>query len=147
MELNGRVDILLVEDNPSDAELTIRALRKNNIANTLLHLQDGEEALEYIFATGKYAGRNIDEIPKVILLDVKMPKISGLEVLKKIKSDERTRIIPVVLLTSSKENNDIQEGYNLGVNSYIVKPVDFDNFVKAVADVGLYWLLVNQPPK
>jgi two-component system, response regulator len=147
MELNGRTDILLIEDNPSDAELTIRALRKSNIADTLLHLQDGEEALEYIFATGKYTGRNINDIPKVILLDVKMPKISGLEVLKKIKSDERTRIIPVVLLTSSKENNDIQEGYNLGVNSYIVKPVDFDNFIKAVADVGLYWLLVNQSPK
>lgn len=148
MELvNEKTDILLVEDNPSDAELTIRALRKNSIINKLLHLQDGEEALEYIFATGKYTGRNIDEIPKVILLDVKMPKISGLEVLKKIKSDERTRIIPVVLLTSSKEDNDIQEGYKLGVNSYIVKPVDFDNFVKAVSDVGLYWLLVNQPPK
>src|ERR1044071_4777016 len=117
MELNGRTNILLIEDNPSDAELTIRALRKSNIADTLLHLQDGEEALEYIFATGKYTGRNINDIPKVILLDVKMPKISGLEVLKKIKSDERTRIIPVVLLTSSKENNDIQEGYNLGVNS------------------------------
>jgi two-component system response regulator len=145
--MTEKTDILLVEDNPSDAELTIRALRKNNIINKLLHLQDGEEALEYIFATGEHTDRNIDEIPKVILLDLKMPKISGLEVLKKIKSDERTKIIPVVLLTSSKEENDIIEGYKLGVNSYIVKPVEFDNFVKAVSDIGLYWLLVNQPPK
>ncbi|MEI9944318.1 MAG: response regulator [Chitinophagaceae bacterium] len=141
------IDIILVEDNQSDAELTIRALRKNNIANKLLHLQDGEEALDYIFATGKYAGRDMNEIPKVVLLDLKMPKVSGLEVLKKIKSDERTKVIPVVLLTSSKEDSDIKEGYKLGVNSYIVKPVGFDNFVKAVSDIGLYWLLTNQPPK
>lgn len=145
--MHQKIDILLVEDNPSDAELTIRALRKNNIINALLHLQNGEEALEYIFATGKYTGRNIDEIPKIILLDLKMPKIDGLEVLKKIKSDERTKIIPVVLLTSSKEDKDIIDSYKLGVNSYIVKPVDFGNFVKAVSDLGLYWLLVNQPPK
>jgi two-component system response regulator len=145
--MNEIYDIILVEDNASDAELTIRALKKNNISSKLLHLEDGEEALEYIFATGKYEGRNIEERPKVILLDVKMPKITGLEVLKKLKSDERTRTIPVVLLTSSKEDNDIAEGYKLGVNSYIVKPVEFDNFVKAVSDVGLYWLLVNQPPQ
>ncbi len=145
--MHQKIDILLVEDNPSDAELTIRALRKNKIINALLHLQNGEEALEYIFATGKYTGRNIDEIPKIILLDLKMPKIDGLEVLKKIKSDERTKIIPVVLLTSSKEDKDIIDSYKLGVNSYIVKPVDFGNFVKAVSDLGLYWLLVNQPPK
>lgn len=142
-----KIDILLVEDNPSDAELTIKALRKNKIINGLLHLQDGEDALDYIFATGKYSDRNIDEIPKIILLDLKMPKIDGLEVLKKIKSDERTKIIPVVLLTSSKEDKDIFDSYKLGVNSYIVKPVEFENFVKAVSDVGLYWLLVNQPPK
>lgn len=142
-----KIDILLVEDNPSDAELTIKALRRNKIINALLHLQDGEDALDYIFATGKYSDRNIDDIPKIILLDLKMPKIDGLEVLKKIKSDQRTKIIPVVLLTSSNEDKDIIDSYKLGVNSYIVKPVEFENFVKAVSDVGLYWLLVNQPPK
>src|SRR3989337_397453 len=135
--MNERNDILLVEDSPSDAELTIWALRENNI-NGLLHLKNGEEALEYIFATGKYVDRNIDDLPKLILLDLKMPKINGLEVLKKIKSDERTKIIPVVLLTSSKEDNDILDSYKLGVNSYIVKPVEFENFVKAVSNVGLY---------
>ena len=142
-----KIDVLLVEDNPSDAELTIKALRKNKIINALLHLQDGEDALDYIFATGKYADRNMGDIPKIILLDLKMPKIDGLEVLTKIKSDQRTKIIPVVLLTSSKEEKDIVNSYKLGVNSYIVKPVEFDTFVKAVSDLGLYWLLVNQPPK
>lgn len=142
-----KIDVLLVEDNPSDAELTIKALRKNKIINALLHLQDGEDALDYIFATGKYADRNMGDIPKIILLDLKMPKIDGLEVLTKIKSDQRTKIIPVVLLTSSKEERDIVNSYKLGVNSYIVKPVEFDTFVKAVSDLGLYWLLVNQPPK
>jgi two-component system response regulator len=142
-----KIDVLLVEDNPSDAELTIKALRKNKIINALLHLQDGEDALEYIFATGKYADRNMGDIPKIILLDLKMPKVDGLEVLTKIKSDQRTKIIPVVLLTSSKEEKDIVNSYKLGVNSYIVKPVEFDTFVKAVSDLGLYWLLVNQPPK
>lgn len=142
-----KIDILIVEDNTSDAEMTIRALRKNNIANHLLHLQNGEEALEYIFATGKYADRNISDIPKVILLDLKMPKVDGLEVLEKIKSDLRTKIIPVVLLTSSKEDKDIIDAYKFGVNSYIVKPVEFENFVTAVTDAGLYWLLTNQPPK
>jgi two-component system response regulator len=145
--MNEKTDILLVEDNASDAELTIRALKKNNILNSLLHLQDGEEALEYIFATGRYTGRNIDEIPKIILLDIKMPKLSGLEVLKKLKSDEKTKIIPVILLTSSKEENDIIDSYKLGVNSYIVKPVEFENFVKAVSEIGSYWLLINQSPK
>lgn len=145
--MNQKNDILLVEDNPSDAEMTIRALRKNNIINGILHLQNGEEALEYIFATGEYSERNIEEIPKIILLDLKMPKVNGLEVLEKIKSDERTKIIPVVLLTSSKEDKDITDGYKLGVNSYIVKPVEFENFVKAVSDIGLYWMLINQPPK
>ena len=142
-----KIDVLLVEDNPSDAELTIKALRKNKIINALLHLQDGEDALDYIFATGKYADRNMGDIPKIILLDLKMPKVDGLEVLTKIKSDQRTKIIPVVLLTSSKEERDIVNSYKLGVNSYIVKPVEFDTFVKAVSDLGLYWLLVNQPPK
>jgi two-component system, response regulator len=141
------IDIVLVEDNPDDAEMAIRALRKNHIVNTILHLQDGEEALDYLFAIGSYEGRRITEIPKVILLDLKMPKVDGLEVLKKIKSDERTKIIPVVLLTSSKEDKDISEGYRLGVNSYIVKPVGFENFVKAVSEIGVYWLMVNQPPK
>jgi len=145
--MHEKIDILLIEDNPSDAELTIRALRKNKIANGLLHLHNGEDALEYIFGTGKYDGRNTAEIPKIILLDLKMPKVDGLEVLRQIKSDSRTKIIPVVLLTSSKEDKDIIDSYKLGVNSYIVKPVDFENFVKAVSDVGLYWLLVNQPPK
>jgi len=145
--MTEKPDIILVEDSASDAELTIRALRKNNIINQLVHLEDGEEALEFIFAIGKYADRSIDDLPKVILLDLKMPKISGLEVLRKIKSDERTKSIPIVLLTSSKEENDIVDAYQLGVNSYIVKPMEFENFVKVVSDIGLYWLLVNQPPK
>jgi two-component system, response regulator len=145
--MNTTAEILLIEDNPDDAELTIRALQKNNIRNELRHVQDGEEALDYLFATGKYKDRKITDIPKVILLDLKMPKISGLDILKKIKSDERTSMIPVVMLTSSKEDNDVKEGYKLGVNSYIVKPVGFDNFVKAVSEIGMYWLLVNQPPK
>jgi two-component system response regulator len=145
--MSEKNEIILVEDNESDAELTIRALKKNNILNKLIHLQDGQEALEYIFATGKYSERNINELPKVILLDLKMPKVGGLEVLKKIKSDNRTKIIPVIILTSSKEDKDIIEGYKLGVNSYIVKPVRFENFVKAVSEIGLYWLLLNQPPK
>ena len=145
--MTERVDIIIAEDNPSDAELAIRALNKNNICNKILHLPDGEQVLEYIFATGRYDSRNSDEIPKLILLDLKMPKVDGLEVLKRIKTDERSKIIPVVLLTSSKEEKDIVEGYRLGVNSYIVKPVEFEKFVKAVSEVGLYWLLVNQPPK
>jgi two-component system, response regulator len=145
--MNEKTDIVLVEDNCSDAEFTIRALRDNNIMNELIHLQDGEEALEYIFAIGKYAERNIADLPKLILLDLKMPKISGLEVVKKIKSDERTKTIPVVLLTSSKEQRDILDAYQHGVNSYIVKPVDFGDFAKLVAHAGSYWLLVNQPHK
>lgn len=140
-------EIILVEDSLSDAELTIRSLKKNNICNPLLHLEDGEEALEYIFATGKYAGRNMNDLPKIILLDLKMPKVGGLDVLKKLKSDERTKIIPVVLLTSSKQDRDILAAYQLGINSYIVKPVGFENFAKTVTDIGLYWLLVNQAPK
>lgn len=145
--MEHKADILLVEDNPSDAEMAIRALRKNHVINTVLHLQNGEEALHYLFAEGEYKGRNIDDVPKVILLDLKMPKIDGLEVLRKIKSDPRTNFIPVVLLTSSKEERDILDGYKFGVNSYIVKPVEFENFVKAVKEIGFYWLLLNQPPK
>jgi two-component system, response regulator len=142
----GKVDIILVEDNPDDAELALRALNKNKIANSLIHLKDGEEALDYIFCRGIYEKRNISDIPKVILLDIKMPKVDGLEVLKRIKSDANTKIIPVVLLTSSKEEKDILESYQLGANSYIVKPVNFDSFVKAVSDLGLYWLLLNHIP-
>jgi two-component system response regulator len=133
-------EILLVEDNPHDAELAIRALKKNNLANNLLHLEDGQQALDFIFNEG-----NI--MPKLILLDLKMPKVDGIEVLRKLKSDERKKIIPVVVLTSSKEERDIVESYKLGVNAYIVKPVDFDQFVKAVTQLGFFWLLLNQPPK
>ena len=141
MKAHNAVEILLIEDNPDDAGLTIRALKKHNLANNLLHLHDGEEALDYLFSN------EITSIPKVILLDLKMPKVDGIEVLRRIKSDERLKIIPVVVLTSSKEERDILESYNLGVNAYIVKPVDFDKFVKAIAEIGFFWLLLNQPPK
>jgi two-component system, response regulator len=144
--MNYEVEILLVEDNMSDAELTIRALKKHHMVNNLVHLKDGAEALDFIFGQGEYAGRPMESTPKVILLDLKMPKINGLEVLEKLKADERTKKIPVVVLTSSKEDPDIQLCYSLGVNSYVVKPVDFDSFIKAVSDLGLYWMLLNQPP-
>ncbi len=140
------LEILLVEDNPSDVELTLRALRKHKLANKVQVAKDGAEALEYIFANGTYSDRKIEDRPKVIFLDLKLPKVSGLEVLKKIRDDERTKTIPVVILTSSREEKDIIESYRLGVNSYIVKPVDFDNFVQAVSELGLYWLLLNEPP-
>jgi len=143
----SEVEILLVEDNPHDVELTLRALKKNNLANSVHVVKDGAEALEFIFGTGAYAERDINKTPKVILLDLKLPKVDGLEVLRKIKSDERTRVIPVVVLTSSQEERDIVESYRLGVNSYITKPVDFDKFVKTVAEMGFYWLLVNKPPR
>lgn len=144
----NEVEILLVEDNPSDAELAMIAMKKNNIANKVVHVVDGEEALDFIFARGSFSDRSVENIPKVILLDLKLPKIDGLEVLKAIKGDERTKLIPVVVLTSSKQETDIVKSYALGVNSYIVKPVDFDNFVDAVREIGLYWLLLNQlPPK
>jgi len=141
------IEILLVEDNPDDVELTLRALKKNNLANSVHVVKDGAEALEFIFGTGAYAERDINKTPKVILLDLKLPKVNGLEVLRKIKSDERTKVIPVVVLTSSQEERDIVESYKLGVNSYITKPVDFDKFIKTVADMGFYWLLVNKPPR
>ncbi|MFD0997834.1 response regulator [Ohtaekwangia kribbensis] len=134
------VEILLVEDNPDDAELTIRALKKHNLANNLLHLQDGEEALNFIFSP------QTSSLPKIILLDIKMPKVDGIEVLRKIKSDENRKIIPVVVLTSSKEERDIIETYKLGVNAYIVKPVEFEKFVSAVSEIGFFWLILNQPP-
>jgi CheY-like chemotaxis protein len=140
----SEVEILLVEDNPNDVELALRALRKRNLANKVHVAKDGAEALEYIFATGAYAGRNINNKPKVVLLDLKLPKVDGLEVLRRIKSDERTKVIPVVILTSSTEERDIVESYQLGVNSYIIKPVDFDKFLEAVSELGLYWMLLNQ---
>jgi CheY-like chemotaxis protein len=143
----NEVEILLVEDNPNDVELTLRALKKNNLTNKVHVVKDGVEALEYIFANGAYAHRKIEHHPRVILLDLKLPKVDGLEVLRRIKSDERTKVIPVVILTSSKEERDLVESYKLGANSYIAKPVDFDSFVKAVAELGLYWLLLNQPPR
>lgn len=141
------VDILLVEDNLDDAELTIRELKKHNMANNLFHVKDGEEALEFIFATGKYAGeRDVEFPPKLVLLDIQMPKVNGIEVLQKIKQDDRTKTTPVVMLTSSKEDPDIKQCYNLGANSYIVKPVNFDGFATAIKNLGFYWLLLNQPP-
>jgi two-component system, response regulator len=145
--MNQEVEVLLVEDNDSDAEMTIRALKKNNLANRLLHVKDGAEALDFIFCEGEYAGRQIEHTPKVILLDLKMPKVNGIEVLQKVKSDARTKKIPIVMLTSSKEDPDIQECYGLGVNGYVVKPVEFDEFHKAISDLGLYWMIVNQPPQ
>jgi CheY-like chemotaxis protein len=138
-------EVILVEDNPTDAELTIRSLKKHNLANRLLRLKDGAEAIDFIFAQGQYADRSVDNIPKLILLDLKLPKVDGLQVLKRIRSDPRTKNIPVVMLTSSHEERDIIASYKLGVNSYIVKPVEFDKFVKAVQEIGYYWLLLNQP--
>ena len=146
MSINYEVEILLVEDNQTDAELTIRALKKRNLANRLEWVKDGAEALDFIYATGKYAERNVNNTPKVILLDLRLPKVDGMEVLQKIKSDERTKTIPVVILTSSNEDRDITECYKLGVNSYINKPVDFDNFSETVSKLGFYWLLMNKPP-
>jgi two-component system, response regulator len=147
MEPTNEIEILLVEDNPNDAELAIRALKKHNLANRVHIARDGVEALDFIFAAGPYSGRDINHHPKVILLDLKLPKVDGLEVLRKIKSDERTKVIPVVILTSSREERDLVESYKLGANSYITKPVDFESFVKAVSELGLYWLLLNQPPR
>jgi CheY-like chemotaxis protein len=140
------VEILLVEDNPNDAELAIRALKNNNLANKLLWVKDGAEALDFIFAKGDYSHRNVVNGPKVILLDLRLPKVDGMEVLQQIKNDERTKSIPVVILTSSKEDRDIVESYKLGANSFISKPVEFETFAKTVSDLGFYWLLVNQPP-
>ncbi|TAH42321.1 MAG: response regulator [Bacteroidetes bacterium] len=145
VEKGNEIEILLIEDNMNDAEMAIRALRKGNIANKVFHLKDGALAMQFLFGTGLYEGRNINEKPKVILLDLKMPKVNGMEVLKQIKSNDLTKKIPVVILTSSKENPDVEKCYDLGANSYIVKPVEFDSFSKAVAEVGLYWLLYNHP--
>ncbi len=141
------IELLLVEDNINDAELTIRELKKNNMANNLIHIKDGAEALDFLFATGKFAGVNNDVLPqpKIILLDIQMPKVNGIEVLQKIKSDPRTQYIPVVMLTSSKEDPDIQKCYAYGANSYIIKPVNFEAFAVAIKNLGFYWLLLNQP--
>ena len=140
------VDILLVEDNPQDAELTIRALKKRHLANRLFVVEDGAEALDFIFCRGKYEGRDFIQPPKVVILDLKLPKVSGLEVLRALKKDERTRLIPVVIVTSSQEDPDIKTAYDLGANSYVVKPMDFEAFADAVSTLGMYWLLVNKAP-
>lgn len=140
------VEILLVEDNPHDEELTLHALKANRLANSIQVVRDGAEALEFLFATGRYEGRDVNHRPRVILLDLKLPLVDGLEVLRRVKGDERTRQIPVVVLTSSREERDVVESYSLGVNSYITKPVDFEQFTESVKTLGMYWLLLNQPP-
>jgi two-component system, response regulator len=146
MRDSNAVEILLVEDNASDAELTLRGLQKEHLVNRVEVVTDGEEALDFLFSRRAYSQRQPTDLPKLILLDLRLPKVNGLEVLKAVKSDPLTCIIPVVVLTSSTEESDIVESYKLGVNSYIVKPVDFDKFIEAVKDLGMYWLLLNQPP-
>ena len=146
MNQNNEVEILLAEDNPRDAELALRALKQRHLANHVVWVKDGAEALDYIFGAGADAQQAIDHAPKVILLDLKLPKVDGLEVLRRLKGDARTNVIPVVVLISSREEQDIVQSYRLGVNSYIVKPVGFENFSETVAQLGLYWLLLNQPP-
>lgn len=142
--MNDEVEILLVEDNPDDADLAIRALKKNNIANNIVHLSDGEEALNFMFGKGPYANRDVSKLPKVMFVDLKMPKVTGIEVLEKIKADPATRSTPVVILTSSAEDPDIKTCYALGANSYIVKPIEFENFTKTVTELGFYWLVLNK---
>jgi two-component system response regulator len=144
---NDIVEVLLVEDNPRDAELTIRALKRNNLANQLFHVEDGAEALDFLFGRGKYGGRRTDVSPKVILLDLKLPKVNGLEVLRLMKGDPRLRTIPVVMVTSSAEDPDIKAAYDLGANGYVIKPVQFDSFMEAMSKLGVYWLMVNHPLK
>lgn len=138
--------ILLVEDNPDDVELTLRALKKNNILNKVVVAGDGAEALDYLFGAGTHSGRDMSVMPTVVLLDLKLPKVDGLEVLRRMREDERTKLLPVVILTSSKEEKDLINGYKLGANSYIRKPVDFERFIEAVKQLGLYWLLLNESP-
>jgi two-component system response regulator len=147
MSENHVVEILIVEDSPQDLELALRALKKANVSNRIQVARDGAEALEFIFGEGMHAGRKLENGPKVVLLDLKLPKVDGLEVLQRLKSDPRTKTIPVVVLTSSKEQSDVVESYKLGVNSYIVKPVNFESFMEAVQKLGMYWLLLNEPPK
>jgi len=146
MNTANEVEILLVEDNPDDAEMTIRALQENKLSNRIIHVRDGEEALDFIFGRGSYLNRDTSRKPKIILLDLKLPKVDGLEVLKALKNDPFAKMIPVVVLTSSREESDLIESYKLGANSYIVKPVDFDKFVESIKEIGLYWLLLNQQP-
>lgn len=146
MPNHNEIEILLVEDNPDDARLTLRALEKKNLANKVWHVKDGEEALQFLFHPESLANPPESNKPKVVFLDLKLPKVSGLEVLKEIRSQEKTRMIPVVVLTSSKEDKDIIESYKLGVNSYIVKPVDFDKFMAAIIDLGMYWVVLNEAP-
>ena len=146
MEELNEFEILLVEDDPSDAELTLRALRQNNLANKVRWLKDGEEALDYVFRRGAHAGRHAAPLPKLIMLDIKMPKVDGIEVLRRLKERPETRTIPVVVMTSSNEEQDVLETYRLGVNSYIVKPVGFEAFLETVAKIGLYWVLTNRAP-
>lgn len=138
--------ILLVEDNPDDEALTLRALKQNNIINEIIVAHDGAEALEYLFGTGKYAGRDVSFLPEVVLLDLKLPKIDGLEVLRRLRADNRTQLLPIVILTSSKEERDLIDGYTFGANSYIRKPVDFVQFTEAIHQLKLYWLVLNEPP-
>jgi two-component system response regulator len=147
MEAMNGVDILLVEDNPQDVELTTRALKKHNLANSLFTVEDGAEALDFLFCRGKYSARDMSYRTKVVLLDLKLPKVNGMEVLRALRADERTRNLPVVIVTSSREDPDIKTAYALGANSYVVKPVDFEAFAEAMSRIGLYWLLINQPSK
>lgn len=144
--IENSIEILLVEDNPNDVELTLHAFKINKLTNRIHVARDGAEALEYLFGSGTSTGRDLNNRPKVILLDLKLPKVDGMEVLRRIKSDERTRLIPVVMLTSSREERYMMESYKLGINSYIAKPVDFEQFSEAVRQLGLYWLLLNQQP-
>lgn len=140
----NEVEVLLVEDNSSDAELTVRSLKKHNLANRLFHVKDGAEAIDFLFAQGTFASRRVESGPKVVLLDLKLPKIDGIEVLRRIKSDDRTKVVPVVVMTSSREDRDLVDCYNLGVNGYVVKPVEFEDFARAVSELGCYWLLLNE---
>lgn len=140
------LEILLVEDNPHDAEMTIRALKKRNFANHLIHLKDGQEALDFLLGTTNQVGCNPSELPKVVLLDIKLPRVDGIEVLRRLRADEHTKTLPVVILTSSRQDNDVFQSYHLGANSFIVKPVDFDKFSEAISGLGFYWLVLNEPP-
>ncbi len=142
----AEINIVIVEDDPNDAELLIRVFKKHNMANKVVVLKDGAEALDYFFARGQHAGREVDGDPKIILLDLKLPKVNGIEVLHQLKSDERTRQVPVVVLTSSRETRDVKDAYNFGVNSYVTKPIKFDEFAKIVSELGMYWLLLNRLP-